>query len=163
MIYILSLEQPYSRLCYLVSDTNLQVDQLVFKKIMIDYVNMCIVKWHLGLDRGIHLDMFSIYLSKYLSYHEYTIYLNYLDTVYWPYVNSSITEDISYETSVEVTIDDNSNLIITIKNSTFEMTKTPLQIVIENICNEVDEQLYNGEYVHPKLKEIYDARNRTYN
>lgn len=147
----------------MVADTHLHVDILVFRKIMIDYVNMNIVKWYLGLDRAMHLDIFSIQLSKYLTYDEYVVYLNYLDTVFWPYVNSSIAEDINYESIVEVKVDDNANLTITVKPSINEISKTPLQFVIESICNEVEEQLYNGEYVHPKLKEIYDARNATYN
>lgn len=146
----------------MVSETRMNMEYKAFGEIIVDYVKMNILKWHLGLDRAIHLIDLTTKLSKYLTYDETIYYINYLDAVFWPQVNVSILEDIGYDNVVEVTIDSESSLVINVTKPVAVHLKTPLQLAIDNVCIEVEEKLYSGEYIDPKLKEIYDARKLTY-
>lgn len=163
MRYILPLDQPYSQLCHIVKDTAMRFEFDKFSTIMVEYINMCIIKWHLGIDRVMYLESIVQRFSRYLTVDECVRFIDYLDTVYWPYVNSSITEDIGYDSVVDVKVNPDASLDITITQLPQIKIKTPLQIAIDNVCIEVETKLYSGEYIDPKLKEIYDARQATYN
>lgn len=162
MRYILPLDQPYSQLCYIVKDTAMQFEFDKFSVIMVEYINMCIVKWHLGIDRTMYLETLIGRFSGYLTPDECAHFLGYLDNVYWPYVNASISEDIGYDSVVEVKVNPDTSLHIQVTQLPQVKIKTPLQLAIDAVCIDVETKLYSGEYIDPKMKEIYDARKTTY-
>ena len=156
MQYIISTEQPYGMMCHMVSETRMQVEYEVFVELLINYINVNISRWYFGLQCNDQLDKLCTKLSKYLTSTEITSYLKYLDKHYWNYFTSSIKEEINYDTTLTLTPLNHEGILISINAA--PPAPNPLEVVIDNICIEVEDKLYSGEYIHPKLMEIYDAK-----
>lgn len=156
MQYIIPTEQPYGVLCHMVAETHMEVEYEVFVELLINYINVNISRWYFGLQCEDNLDKLHTKLSKYLTPAETITYLDYLDKNYWTYFTISIKEEISYNTTLSLTPFNSEGILVSITPT--PPVPSPLEIVIDNICIEVEDKLYSGDYIHPRLKEIYDAK-----
>lgn len=158
MRYIFSTEAQYGYLSMLTQDTKKEVPRIPFGEMISLYVKMCIEEWYFGYDVNDSIYDFQHTLHRYLTVDEALNYTVFLHTTLWTYIDNNIDDDITSRDDIEVKVDDYLNLTIDVIPQHSSKNINPLSTVIDNICIEVEQQLYSGEYVHPRLMEIYDAR-----
>lgn len=158
MKYLFSTESQYGYLSILTADTRKQVPLRPFGDMMSQYVKMCIHEWYFGFDIDDRIQDFQNNLSRYLTVQEATAYTSFLYTTLWIYIDSNLDENIGYTDELNITVDEHLILTIEIIPQNPVQVINPLTAVINDICIEVEQKLYSGDYIHPRLKEIYDAR-----
>lgn len=153
MKYIFSLEGAYARINYITSHINATLEYSVFSDIMFNYIQACMRRWYFGFDYNKNMAMLNVGLRKYLTEHDMSMYLDFLDNEFWPIVNNCIIEDITTESVVFITIKSDKSLLIEVRAE-----RTLLEITLDRVCVDIEHKLYSGDYIDPLLKEIYDAR-----
>lgn len=158
MKYIFSTESQYGYLSILTEDTKKEVPIVPFGGMMSQYVTMCIEEWYFGFDVSDRIHDFQINLRRYLTEQEALLYTIFLHTTLWTYIDNSIDDNIHYRDEINVTVDRQLVMTIEVIPHNSGNVINPLTTVINDICIEVEQKLYSGDYIHPRLKEIYDAR-----
>lgn len=153
MKYIFPLSEPYSHLNYYVTKYDGPVEFTVFSDIILNYINTCIHRWYYNSFDQKSSNLLFAGLHQYLMPNEVDDYILYLDTVFWPNINTCIIEDIYIDTMVYVTISSSKSVMFEIKPE-----KTRFEKVIDKLCTDVEHRIINGDYIEPILQEIYDAK-----
>lgn len=156
MKYIFSLTAAHAQINHMLPEHEVPIEFSVFSDIILNYVQSTVRRWYFGLDYTKNINMLRVGLNHYLTLNDVDSYLMYLDNIFWPNINNAIDEDVFENTMVFITILSDGSLMIEIKPE-----KTPLQIIIDRVCIDVEHKLYSGEYVDPTLQEIYHASRTT--
>lgn len=153
MKYIFSLEAAYTQINYYVSQYDVPLEFSVFSDIIFNYVQAAISRWYYGSSNDKSTKMLYVGLSRCLSNDELDDYILYLDSIFWPNINNCIIEDINKDNMVYVTIKSGWSIMFEVKPA-----PTPLEVIIDRVCVDVEHRLDSGDYIDPTLKEIYNAR-----
>ena len=152
MKYVFPLNGAYSSINHIAKTSDIPIEHSVFSDIVINFLQANIKRWYFGQNVDNHSAMLYVGLSQYLTASEVDIYMEYLDNVFWPSITLCMSDVVSPTTAVTLSINSNNSLVIELSPE-----PTPLELVIDRICVDVDHRLYNGDYIDPILKEIYDA------